>query len=162
VVQRLETTLIRVGNEEYARKYRSYGLTTLRDSHVDVSGSRLRLRFPGKSGRAHVIGLQDRRLSRIVKRCADLPGQQLFQYLDRSGRRRALESAHVTAYLRGASDRDFTAKGFRTWAGTVLAAWALLDGEPPTAKARAKRTLTRAIASVAERLRHTRAPCRCA
>ena len=125
VVRLLEATLIRVGNEEYARQNRSYGLTTMRDRHASVSGERVRFRFRGKSGRDHVIDLHDRRLSRIVKRCQDLPGQQLFQYVDDRGHRRAIESADVNAYLREVTGGDFTAKDFRTWSGTVLAAWAL-------------------------------------
>jgi DNA topoisomerase I len=160
VVRLLETTLIRVGNEEYARQNRSYGLTTLRDGHVDVSGTRVRFRFRGKSGRDHVIDLRDRRLSRIVKRCQDLPGQQLFQYVDERGHRRSIESADVNAYLREVTGGDFTAKDFRTWSGTVLAAWALHELAPDTAKAPVKRNVVRAIESVSARLGNTVAVCR--
>src|SRR5688572_14572125 len=148
VVRLLEATLIRVGNEEYARQNRSYGLTTMRDGHALVTGERVRFRFRGKSGRDHVIDLRDRRLSRIVKRCQELPGQQLFQYLDDRGRRRSIESADVNAYLREATGADFTAKDFRTWAGTVLAAWALHELAPGTAAAPVKRNVVRAIESV--------------
>jgi DNA topoisomerase-1 len=159
VVRLLEATLIRVGNEEYARQNRSYGLTTMRDAHAVVSGERVRFRFRGKSGRDHVIDLRDRRLSRIVKRCQELPGQQLFQYLDDHGRRRSVESADVNAYLREAAGDDFTAKDFRTWAGTVLAAWALheLAGAGPKP---VKRNVVRAIENVSARLGNTVAVCR--
>jgi DNA topoisomerase-1 len=160
VVRLLETTLIRVGNEEYARQNRSYGLTTLRDGHVDVSGARVRFRFRGKSGRDHVIDLRDRRLSRIVKRCQDLPGQQLFQYVGDDGRRRSIESADVNAYLRAITGGDFTAKDFRTWAGTVLAAWALHELAEGAVRAPAKRTVVRAIETVSARLGNTVAVCR--
>jgi DNA topoisomerase-1 len=160
VVRLLETTLIRVGNEEYARQNRSFGLTTLRDSHVDVSGSRLEFRFRGKSGREHVVDLQDRRLSRIVKRCQELPGYELFQYLDDQGERRSIESADVNAYLREVSGQDFTAKDFRTWAGTVLAAWALAELREVSTKKQVTRNVVRAIERVAERLGNTPAVCR--
>jgi DNA topoisomerase I len=160
VVQLLEATLIRVGNEEYARHNGSYGLTTLRNSHVAVAGSTLRFRFRGKGGKEHVVGMRDRRLSRVVKRCQDLPGYELFQYLDEAGERRSIESADVNAYLREASGEDFTAKDFRTWAGTVLAAWALNGMEPVSAARHAKRNVVRAIESVAARLGNTPAICR--
>src|SRR5262245_14430737 len=160
VVRLLETTLIRVGNEEYARANRSFGLTTLRDSHVDVSGSKLEFRFRGKSGREHVVDVQDRRLSRIVKRCQDLPGYQLFQYRDASGRRRSIESADVNDYLREITGAGFTAKDFRTWAGTVLAAWALNARGAAGSARQAARNVARAIESVAERLGNTPTVCR--
>jgi DNA topoisomerase I len=160
VVRLLEATHIRVGNEEYARHNRSYGLTTLRDSHVDVSGSKLEFRFRGKGGKDHVVGLQDRRLSRIVKRCQELPGYELFQYLDEAGERRSIESADVNAYLREVSGQDFTAKDFRTWAGTVLAACQLCELELASSARKAKRDVARAIESVAERLGNTPAICR--
>jgi DNA topoisomerase-1 len=159
VVRLLEATLIRVGNEEYARQNRSYGLTTMKSSHVDVSGARVQFRFRGKSGREHVIDLRDRRLAAIVKRCQELPGQQLFQYVGDDGRRRSVESADVNAYLREVTGADVTAKDFRTWAGTVLAARAL--GEiAPARGARARRNVIRAIESVAARLGNTTAVCR--
>jgi DNA topoisomerase-1 len=160
VVRLLETTLIRVGNEEYARQNRSYGLTTLRDSHVEVTGSRLEFSFRGKSGKDHVVGLEDRRLSRIVKRCQDLPGYELFQYLDEAGQRHSIESADVNAYLREVTEQDFTAKDFRTWAGTVLAACALGAMESPAGGRRAKRNVVRAMEAVASRLGNTPAICR--
>jgi DNA topoisomerase-1 len=160
VVRLLEATLIRVGNEEYARHNGSYGLTTLRDSHVDVTGSKVEFRFRGKSGKDHVVGLQDRRLSRIVKRCQDMPGYELFQYLDRKGARHSIESADVNVYLRKVTGQDFTAKDFRTWAGTVLAACAFREMEPMPTPRRAKRNVLRAMESVAARLGNTPAICR--
>ena len=121
VVRLLETTLIRVGNEEYARTNKSFGLTTMRDRHVRVGGKSVRFEFRGKSGVKHEIDLADPRLARIVGRCRDLPGQELFQYLDEEGRPRTIDSADVNEYIREAAGREFTAKDFRTWAGTVLA-----------------------------------------
>jgi DNA topoisomerase-1 len=160
VVRLLEATLIRVGNEEYARHNRSFGLTTLRSSHVGVQGSKLEFRFRGKSGRDHVIGLRDRRLSTIVKRCRELPGYQLFQYLDERGRRHSIESADVNAYLRGVAGADFTAKDFRTWAGTVLAAGALAAFDRAQNPRQANRNVVRAVESVAARLGNTPTICR--
>jgi len=160
VVRLLEITLIRVGNEEYARENASFGLTTLRRRHVAVSGGELRFRFRGKSRKEHDFGIRDRRLSRIVRRCQELPGQELFRYVDGRGRTRGVGSADVNDYLRAVSGRDFTAKDFRTWAGTVRAAWALNALEPFTSQRQAKRNLTRAVASVAARLGNTPAVCR--
>ena len=127
VVKLLETTLIRVGNEEYAKQNNSFGLTTLRDRHVDVDGSTLRFEFRGKSGKEHSVEVHDRRLARIVKQCRDLPGQKLFQYLDDDGERQSVSSEDVNAYLRETTGEDFSAKDFRTWGGTVLALSALLE-----------------------------------
>jgi DNA topoisomerase I len=160
VLRLLEITLIRVGNEEYARDNASFGLTTLRRRHVAVSGEELRFRFRGKSGKEHSFGIRDRRLSRIVKRCQELPGQELFRYVDGDGRRRNVGSADVNAYLRALSGRDFTAKDFRTWAGTVRAAYALNALEPFSSGREAKRNLARAVESVAARLGNTPAICR--
>jgi DNA topoisomerase-1 len=160
VLRLLERTLIRVGNEEYVRQNRSFGLTTLRDHHVDVSGHNLRFRFRGKSGKVHEISFQDRRLSGIVKRCQDLPGQELFQYVDADGVRRTVDSGDVNAYLRQVSGRDFTAKDFRTWAGTVRAACALAACEPCQSASRARKTVTSAVEEVARRLGNTVAVCR--
>jgi DNA topoisomerase-1 len=160
VVRLLETTLIRVGNEEYAQANRSFGLTTMRDRHVAVGGSTVRFGFRGKSGVWHTIDLDDRRLARIVKRCRDLPGQELFQYLDGDGDRRDVGSDDVNAYLRDVSGEDFTAKDFRTWAGTVLAAIALREFEAFDTKAQARKNVVRAIESVAERLGNTPTVCR--
>ena len=160
VVRLLEITLIRVGNEEYARDNASFGLTTLRRRHVAVSGEKVRFRFRGKSGKEHAFGIRDRRLSRIVKRCQELPGQELFRYVDDRGRKRGVGSADVNAYLRAVSGRDFTAKDFRTWAGTVRAAYALKALEPFSSARQAKRNLARAVESVAARLGNTPAICR--
>lgn len=159
VVRLLETTFIRVGNEEYARQNNSFGLTTLKSRHVAVQGSRLEFRFPGKSGKNHAIRLSDRRLARLVRRCRELPGQDLFQYLDESGAPQPIDSGDVNDYLRAIAGDEFTTKDFRTWAGTLLAAQALTapdDPALPTPKARA----VRATKSVADRLGNTPAVCR--
>jgi DNA topoisomerase-1 len=160
VIKLLETTLIRVGNEEYARDNGSFGLTTFRDRHASVRGSRVQFRFRGKSGKLHEIGVQDRRLSRIVKSCQELPGQELFQYVDGRGRRRAVTSSDVNDYLREVTGQAFTAKDFRTWAGTVLAAWALRELQAVRTKAEAKKNVVRAVERVAGRLGNTVAICR--
>jgi DNA topoisomerase I len=160
VVRLLEATLIRVGNEEYARQNRSYGLTTLRDRHVNVHGSQIVFHFRGKSGKEHEVGVADRRLGRIVKRCQDLPGEELFQYVGDDGARHTVESSDVNTYLREITGQDFTAKDFRTWAGTVLAAWAL-EGLPPwKSAAQQKKNVRGAIERVAQRLGNTVAICR--
>jgi DNA topoisomerase-1 len=160
VVQLLEKTLIRVGNEEYARVNGSVGLTTMRDAHAKIDGARVRFEFRGKSGIQHAIDLDDRRLARIVKACRDLPGYELFQYLDDEGHRQEIDSADVNAYLREITGEEFTAKDFRTWAGTVLAAQALAAVNSFTSQAQAKRNVISAIESVAKRLGNTRAVCR--
>ena len=160
VVRLLETTLIRVGNEEYARNNDSFGLTTMRDHHVDVSGSTLRFEFRGKSGVQHAVDLRDRKLARIVKRIQDLPGEELFQYLDENGERHSIGSSDVNEYLREIVGQDFTAKDFRTWAGTVLAAKALQEFEAWDSKAQARRNIVRAIESVAKRLGNTKMVCK--
>lgn len=129
VVRVMEMTLIRVGNKEYARQNRSFGLTTLRDRHVKIGATKAVFEFRGKSGKDHATGFNDRRLARVVKACQDLPGQRLFQYLDEDGQRRAVESADVNAYIRETLGDDFSAKDFRTWAGTVAAARALTQPE---------------------------------
>jgi DNA topoisomerase-1 len=160
VVQLLEKTLIRVGNGEYARSNGSFGLTTLRDKHVSVNGSSVRFEFRGKSGRTHTIGLRNRKLAAIVKRCRDLPGYELFQYVDENGDRQTIDSADVNEYLREISGQDFTAKDFRTWAGTVLAARALKLIEPPASDTHAKKNLAAAVEAVAGVLGNTRSVCR--
>lgn len=164
VVRLLEKTLIRVGNEEYTRSNASYGLTTLRDDHVQLEGSEVRFTFRGKSGKDHEIDLRDRRLARIVGRCRDLPGQVLFQYEERDGTRRPIGSSDVNAYLRDVTGQDFTAKDFRTWFGTVLAACELVrndgDDAPAQTASDRRRTMNRAINLVAERLGNTPAICR--
>jgi DNA topoisomerase I len=160
VVQLLEITRIRVGNAEYARQNRHFGLTTMRQRHVQIDGTRLKFHFVGKSGKEHTIGLRNRRLARIVKRCQELPGHELFQYVDDEGQRHTIESADVNAYLRESSGQDFTAKDFRTWAGTVLAAQTLLASDVANSEPQAKKNVLRAIASVAEILGNTPTVCR--
>jgi DNA topoisomerase-1 len=160
VVRLLEATLIRVGNDEYARTNGSFGLTTMRDQHASIAGDTIHFAFRGKSGIRHRIEVTDRRLARIVKRCRDVPGYELFQYLDESGRRRTVGSGDINDYLRRISGQGFTAKDFRTWAGTVLAAKALQEFEVFDTKAQAKRNVVRAIEAVAKRLGNTKAVCR--
>jgi DNA topoisomerase I len=160
VVHLLETTLIRVGNDDYARTNKSYGLTTLRDPHVRIEGAALTFRFKGKSGKTWDVSLKDRRVARIVKACQDLPGQELFQYVDQDGTQRDVTSSDVNAYLREITGEDFTAKDFRTWAGTVLAALALREFESFDSEAGAKRNIRAAIESVAGRLGNTPTICR--
>jgi DNA topoisomerase-1 len=155
VVALLERTRIRVGNEEYARDNRSFGLTTLRDRHARIKGGQMTFAFKGKSGKQHAVEVADRRLARIVARCQDLPGQQLFQYVDDSGERRGVASDDVNAYLREVTGEDFTAKDFRTWAGTVLAAMALQEFREVDSQADAKKNVVRAIERVAEKLGNT-------
>jgi DNA topoisomerase-1 len=160
VVRLLETTLIRVGNEEYVRQNDSFGLTTMRDRHVDVSGASLKFEFRGKSGIPHAIDLTDRRLAKIVKQSQDLPGYELFQYIDEQGGRHSIDASDVNAYLKEIAGEEFTAKDFRTWAGTVLAARALQEFQAFDSKAQAKRNVVQAIESVAKRLGNTKAVCR--
>jgi DNA topoisomerase I len=160
VVHLLETTRIRVGNEEYARDNASYGLTTLRARQVRVNGATIRFRFRGKSGVEHEIALSDRRMAGIVRRIQDLPGYELFQYLDEDGTRRVVESSDVNAYIREAAGDDFTSKDFRTWAGTVLAARALLACAPVQSIGEGRRNVAAAIEEVARHLGNTKAVCR--
>ncbi len=160
VVRLLETTLVRVGNEEYARTNDSYGLTTMRNEHVDIDGSTLRFTFRGKSGKEHQIDVRDRRLATIIKRGQELPGQHLFQYHDEEGQPHPVDSGDVNDYLRQISGQDFTAKDFRTWAGTVLAAHALEEFTAVDSEAEAKQNIVQAIEHVAGRLGNTRAVCR--
>jgi DNA topoisomerase-1 len=160
VVQLLEKTLIRVGNEEYARQNGSVGLTTMKDKHARINGRSVRFEFRGKSGIEHEIDLDDARLAKVVKACRDLPGYELFQYIDADGRRQTIDSADVNAYLREVAGEEFTAKDFRTWAGTVLAAQALAGVAAFKSSAEAKRNVAKAIESVAKRLGNTKAVCR--
>ena len=160
VVKLLETTLIRVGNDEYANSNQSFGLTTMRDRHVDVSGTKICFTFRGKSKVNHEIDLRDPRLGQIVQQCHDLPGQELFQYVNGDNSIHDVTSGDVNDYLREISGGDFTAKDFRTWAGTALAAKALQEFEGFDSQAAAKRNITRAIERVAERLGNTTAICR--
>ena len=160
VVRLLETTLIRVGNEEYARNNNSFGLTTMRDNHVKVNGAKIHFRFRGKSGIRHNIDLADKQLAKIVKRCRDLPGQELFQYLDETGEAQSISSTDVNEYLRNIAGSEFTAKDFRTWAGTVLAAITLQEFNEFSSQTEAKREMVKAIETVAARLGNTPAVCR--
>ncbi len=160
VVQLLEKSLIRVGNEEYAKTNRSFGLTTLRDKHVDVKGSALRFEFRGKSGKHHTVDVNDRRLAKIVKQCRDLPGQELFQYIDDEGVRQGVNSSDVNAYLKEITGEDFTAKDFRTWSGTVLACAALQELGDASSMTQAKKNVLQAVEAVAGILGNTRSVCR--
>lgn len=160
VVHLLETTLIRIGNDDYARTNRSYGLTTLRNPHVKVEGSELRFQFKGKSGKTWRLQVKDRRIARIVRACQDLPGQRLFQYRDEAGEVRDVTSADVNAYLKEVTGTDITAKDFRTWAGTVMAALALREFEASDTQAAQKKNLKAAIERVAARLGNTPTICR--
>ncbi len=160
VVMLLDKTLIRVGNDEYARENRSFGLTTLRERHVEIKGAKLLFSFRGKSGVDHTVSITDRRLARIIQQCQDLPGQELFKYIDTSGKRQIISSDDVNAYLREITGRDITAKDFRTWAGTMLAARELFLLGPAKSQREAERNMIRAIDAVAKRLGNTRDVCR--
>ena len=160
VVRLMELTLIRVGNEEYAQANRSFGLTTLRDRHAKLSSVGGTFQFKGKSGKVHVTGFRDRRLARIVKACQDVPGQRLFQYLDDDGQRRSVESADVNAYIRATIGEDFSAKDFRTWAGTLAAARALCLIPKATSAIEVKRNVNTCVKAVAGLLGNTAAVCR--
>lgn len=160
IVRLLETTFIRIGNAEYARDNASFGLTTLRDRQVKVKGVTLRFRFRGKSGVPHEVELTDRRIARIVQRMQDLPGEELFRYVDEQGDSHAIESADVNAYLGSIAGAGFTSKDFRTWAGTLLCLRALRHLPPPQSVASGRRDVGRAIETVARELRNTRAVCR--
>jgi DNA topoisomerase I len=160
VVRLLEATLIRVGNDEYARENRSYGLSTMRDRHVEVRGATMRFTFRGKGGKEHEIDVSDQRLARIVRQVQELPGQTLFQYRDADGARQDVASGDVNDYLREISGAEFTAKDFRTWAGTVAAAMALQEFTQIDDEAGRKRAIVRAIETVAERLGNTPTVCR--
>jgi DNA topoisomerase-1 len=160
IVRLMETTFIRVGNAEYARENQSYGLTTMRNKHVQVHGAEVRFMFRGKSGVQHAIALEDRRIARIIKRCLDLPGYELFQYLDHDGNPHHIESADVNEYLREITNEHFTAKDFRTWAGTVLTCMLLQQCEPCATSTQAKKNIVQTIAAVARRLGNTPSVCR--
>ena len=160
IVQLLERSLIRVGNEEYARENKSFGLTTMQDRHVDVKGSKLRFRFRGKSGRQHEVDVTHRRIARIVSKLQDLPGQSLFQYVDDEGNVRDITSQDVNEYLREITGEDFTAKDFRTWSGTVLAGIALSAAGEFETKKQAKTNIKKAIEAVAKMLGNTPTVCR--
>ncbi|HZS95008.1 MAG TPA: DNA topoisomerase IB [Chloroflexota bacterium] len=155
VVRLLDETAIRVGNEEYARENNSFGLTTLRQEHVDVEGSVLHFHFTGKSGKEHEVDIRDRRVARVVQRFLDLPGEELFQYVDDEGTRHSIEATHVNEYLHAVSGVDITAKDFRTWHGTVAATLALRDIGPAETQSEAKHNVTRAIEAAADHLGNT-------
>jgi len=160
VVRLLETSLIRVGNEEYARQNHSFGLATLRNRHVNVSGSTIRFEFRGKSGVEHTLDINDKRLAKIIKRCQDLPGYELFQYIDDQGERRAIDAMDVNDYVKQLAGEEFSTKDFRTWHGTVLAARALQEFRNVDAQAQSKKSIVQAIESVAKKLGNTKAVCR--
>ncbi|UVW27385.1 DNA topoisomerase IB [Massilia sp. H6] len=160
IIYLLEATMMRVGNEEYARTNKSFGLTTLRNRHVSVAGGAIEFKFRGKSGVYHKVKVQDRRLARIIARARDLPGQELFQYVDDTGETHSIDSSDVNDYLRAITGEDYTAKDFRTWSGTVLAALALQEFEKFDSETQAKKNIVRAIESVAEKLGNTPSICR--
>ncbi|MEN2675201.1 DNA topoisomerase IB [Herbaspirillum huttiense] len=160
VVHLLQATFMRVGNDEYAKQNQSFGLTTLRHRHVRVDGSDVLFRFRGKSGVQHDIKLHDPYVARIIRKMRELPGQELFQYVDDEGERHCIDSGDVNAYLREAAGEDFSAKDFRTWAGTVLATLALQAFERVDSQAQAKQNVVRAIENVARRLGNTPSICR--
>ena len=160
IVRLLDTTMIRVGNEEYARENNSFGLTTLHNDHVDVSGEEIKFHFQGKSGKEHEIDVRDKQLARIVKRCQDIPGHELFQYLDEEGQSHTVDSANVNDYLREISGQDFTAKDFRTWGGTVYAVHVLRDLGEFGSETQAKKNIVQAIKFAAEQLGNTPTICR--
>jgi DNA topoisomerase-1 len=160
IVALLQATMMRVGNEEYARVNKSFGLTTLRNRHAKIEGPVVEFQFRGKSGVRHCVRVSDRRLARIIRRTRDLPGQELFQYTGEDGELHAVDSADVNDYLRAISGEDYTAKDFRTWYGTVLAALALHGFGPADSQAQAKRNIAQAIEAVARQLGNTPAICR--
>jgi len=160
VVKLLEETHIRIGSEEYARENQSFGLTTLHNTHVDVTGATSHFHFRGKSGKDHAIDLRDAKLARIIRKCQELPGDELFEYLLPDGQAHTIGSGDVNEYLHEASGQDFTAKDFRTWAGTILAARTLAACEPCAAETHGKRNITQAIKLVAAQLGNTPTVCR--
>jgi DNA topoisomerase-1 len=160
VVQLLENTLIRVGNSQYAQKNRSYGLTTLRDRHVEIQGTKVKFEFRGKSGVDHEIELQDRRLANVIKQCQEIPGYEIFKYYDESGEKHFVDSADVNVYLQQITEQEFTAKDFRTWYGTLLAAIELDNLGEFESEKQAKKNVTQAIKNVARQLGNRPATCR--
>jgi len=160
VVRLLEVSLIRVGNDEYARDNKSYGLTTMKNHHATVRGARIKFHFRGKSGKQHVVEVEDRRLARIVRACQDLPGQELFQYVDDVGQKHDVGSGDVNDYLREITGQDFTAKDFRTWAGTISAASALRQLGPVDSEIESRKNVVAAVKATAENLGNTPAVCR--
>jgi DNA topoisomerase I len=160
VVRLLETTYIRIGNEEYARENKSFGLTTLKNRHVDLDGATIRFHFRGKSGQDHEVELHDRRLARIIRNCHDLPGCELFQYVDEAGDRHCIDSGDVNHYIRSIAGDSFSAKDFRTWAGTFLAAQNLVQAGPSESETATKRMVAEVVKTVAANLGNRPATCR--
>jgi DNA topoisomerase I len=160
IVRLMETTFIRVGNVEYAKQNQSYGLTTMRGKHVQVEGSTITFKFQGKSGVRHAVDITDRRLARIIQRCQDIPGYELFQYVDGEGLHHTIDSADVNDYLREATEQHFTAKDFRTWAGTVLACARLHELDVFESETEAKKNVVEIVKAVAARLGNTPSVCR--
>jgi DNA topoisomerase-1 len=160
VIHLLQITMIRIGNDEYARQNKSFGLTTLRNRHIRIDGSEMEFHFRGKSGVEHAIKVNDRRLARIIKKIRDLPGQELFQYVDDEGYRHSVSSTDVNEYLQSLTGENYTAKDFRTWSGTLLAARALHEFEKFDSEAQAKKNIVRAIEAVAKKLGNTPTICR--
>ena len=160
VVRLLEVSLIRVGNDEYARDNKSYGLTTMKNRHAKVRGAKIKFQFRGKSGKEHVVEVEDRRVAKIVRACQDLPGQELFQYVDDEGQKHDVGSGDVNDYLRESSGRDFTAKDFRTWAGTVTAASELRRLGPVDSETESRKNVVAAVKATAQSLGNTPAVCR--
>ncbi len=152
--------MMRIGNDEYARNNHSFGLTTLRNKHVRINGSEVKFHFRGKSGVEHAIKVHDRRLARIIRRVRDLPGQELFQYIDDEGQRHSIGSSDVNEYLHALTGENYTAKDFRTWSGTVLAAMALHEFGKFDSEAEAKKNVLRAIEAAAKKLGNTPTICR--
>jgi len=160
LVRLLEETLIRIGNHEYAKQNNSYGLTTLRNKHMEVEGSKVRFIFKGKSGKQWEVDIENKRLAKLIRQCQELPGQQLFQYLDDEGGRQTVESSDVNSYLKEIIEQDFTAKDFRTWGGTVRAARELYDLGPAEAEKDKQKNIVRAIKKVSAALNNTPSVCR--
>ncbi len=160
VVRLLETSFIRVGNDEYAKENESFGLTTMKSRHVRIAGAKLHFHFRGKSGQEHSIELTDLRLARIVKQCQDLPGSDLFQYMDENGVACAIDSGDVNRYIRDVAGQDFTAKDFRTWAGTILITRELYAAGPCRNEQHGKKTMVEAVKRVAQQLGNRPATCR--
>ena len=160
VIRLLETTLIRIGNDQYAKKNRSFGLTTLRDRHTEIKGSKIKFEFRGKSGVDHEIELKDRKLANIIKKCQEIPGYEIFKYYDESGKRQFLDSGDVNQYLQDITGQEFTAKDFRTWMGTVIAAIELDELGGFDSEKQAKKNVAQAIKRVAKQLGNRPATCR--
>jgi DNA topoisomerase-1 len=160
IIRLLELTCIRIGNEEYARENQSFGLTTMRDKHVEISGNKVRFNFRGKSGKEHSVLLNDKRLSQLVKKCRDLPGQELFQYIDDENNRQSIGSGDVNEYLKNISGKDITAKDFRTWIGTLLSFSLLCECEDCDSDTAIKKNVNDVVKQVAQTLGNTPSICR--